>query len=137
MSPRRIPLNKDCNCQIIVCLLCFSVIGLFPLVAFGEGKSGLELLRDCNGTSSNDEMLAQVNLLTCIAYISGITDANAIIGVARPGSQLFCPPKNGIQNEQYIRILVKWLNDHPDELHKSAKVSVFIAMSEAFPCNKQ
>jgi hypothetical protein len=46
-----------------------------------------------------------------------------------------CFPKgNGVSNDQVVRIVVKWLQDHPQELHKGAESLVVCALHDSFPC---
>jgi hypothetical protein len=44
-------------------------------------------------------------------------------------------PWHGISNDQAVRIVVKWLNKHPEDLHQTARVTVLVALRNAFPCN--
>jgi Rap1a immunity proteins len=46
-----------------------------------------------------------------------------------------CLP-DGTGSEQAIRIVVKYLNSHPEKLHKDAHILVVEALREAFPCSK-
>ena len=47
-----------------------------------------------------------------------------------------CPPVNGIENEQMKLIVAKWFRDNPGELNNAARVSVVIALAQAFPCRR-
>ena len=49
-------------------------------------------------------------------------------------SQIFCPPPGGISLDQAMRIFLKWANDHPEQLHESARISVMLSLAQAFPC---
>ncbi len=42
-------------------------------------------------------------------------------------------PSKGISLRQYKLILEKYLNDHPEELHKDAKIISFAALVNSFP----
>jgi hypothetical protein len=53
--------------------------------------------------------------------------------VGRATSQ-FCLPADGISTDQAIKVFLKWARDHPEELHKRARLSLLIALKEAFPC---
>lgn len=50
-----------------------------------------------------------------------------------PDAQLLCLP-DGIGNEQFIRILLKYLDQHPEKLHLPAAQLVYDAMQDVFPC---
>ena len=45
-----------------------------------------------------------------------------------------CPPSGGVTGEQGVRIVVKFLNEHPERLHEDAFVLAFVAMGQAFVC---
>jgi hypothetical protein len=44
-----------------------------------------------------------------------------------------CWPK-GVTVFQAVRVVTKWLNDHPEDLHNTARVEVMKALMAAFPC---
>ena len=46
----------------------------------------------------------------------------------------FCSPREGISNGQMRAIVTKYLNDHPEELHRSGGFLVMQAVVKAFPC---
>ena len=69
----------------------------------------------------------------CVGYVAGINDVSAVFP-AFGGRLPYCLPKRGISNDQLVRIFVKWAHDNPKELHESARSSVLIALSNAFPC---
>jgi len=123
-------------CSLVISFSSHHAYGADSLLAKGKEQSGLEFLRECNGTFSDDEVGKKLMKFYCLGYISGITDAQTIIGGVNPGSKIFCPPSEGLENEQSLRIIIKWLEDHPEQLHMSARISVFIALSKALPCNK-
>jgi len=45
----------------------------------------------------------------------------------------FCFP-DGSTKGQYARVLVRFLNDHPERLHEDEGVLVLEAFEQAFPC---
>jgi len=93
---------------------------------------GDKLLWACNGDESAgaNEALVKAH---CIGYVSGMLDASILIfGIT--GSRLFCPPDSGMSGDQQIRIVIKWLDNHPEELHESGRSAVLFAFADAFPC---
>lgn len=70
----------------------------------------------------------------CGRYIDGMMDMHSIattIGGAKP---LFCLPATGISVDQAMRVFVKWAQANPAKLHTTARISVVIALGQAFPC---
>lgn len=95
-----------------------------------------ELLWACNGKEeqSSTAILEKVH---CYGYITGMLDGMQMVFGVNPESKFFCPPTSGISSDQQVRIVTKWLEDNPKELHTSARISVVIALAKAFPCNVQ
>jgi hypothetical protein len=93
-----------------------------------------QLVWECDENPSSPE--AWVKLAHCAGYVSGMLDMHALMvapQVGRAASQ-FCLPADGISNDQAIKVFLKWAREHPEELHKSARVSLLIALKDAFPC---
>jgi hypothetical protein len=47
---------------------------------------------------------------------------------------VFCLPTQGIVNSQAVRIVARYLREHPAELHYQARTVASLALAEAFPC---
>ncbi|MBZ5662382.1 MAG: hypothetical protein LAO08_18425 [Acidobacteriia bacterium] len=76
----------------------------------------------------------------CLGYITGFIDGYNI-GMETDKSQTgsshpsFClPPKEPISGNQGLRIVVKWLNEHPERLQQPKQVLITLAFKDAFPC---
>ena len=65
--------------------------------------------------------------------MQGMLHMNRVYVYHLKGAALFCPP-DGTTNGQAVRIVVKYLRDHPEELHKHDSVLAFTALKAAFPC---
>ncbi len=96
-------------------------------------NQAINLLRQCEGREPASA--PELGLLACASYLAGFIDMHSI-AEAYGASTGFCMPRQGIQNEQAVRVYVKWANDHPEKLHESARLSVLWAMSDAFPCEQ-
>jgi hypothetical protein len=48
---------------------------------------------------------------------------------------LFCPPREATPY-QYIKIFLKFTDEHPQDLHYSASSTALVALRQAFPCQK-
>lgn len=106
------------------------VAALLPAPA-GAVTNAIDLLRQCEGREPAG--MPELGTLTCATYLSGFLDMHALMVFvgARP---LFCPPTQGIQNEQALRIFVRWGQQHPELLHQSARIGAAESLREAFPC---
>jgi hypothetical protein len=78
----------------------------------------------------------QVEFLHCHAFIDGVTATLYIWKAAMQKDKApVCIPQ-GVTSEQTDRIVVKYLKDHPEELHQPFGILVFNSLSAAFPCIK-
>ena len=100
---------------------------------------GNTLLNDCTAAvrlADGDEVTPPENLdaIYCLGMIQGISLADEIHGAA--GHQrFFCPPQEA-QTRQLVRVVVKWLNEHPKRLHEIDGVLIVLALSRGFPCDE-
>ena len=77
-----------------------------------------------------------IHLQACSSYIEGVVDAISADKIAHPDDVFFCVPKEATY-EQFARVIVKYGDDHPEQLHLSAVIFVVNAFSSAFPCPSQ
>ena len=76
-----------------------------------------------------------IEVMYWIGFLGGFIDGNIITrydGEKHP----LCLPSTGIQTEQAVRIVHKYLENHPEDLHLGAQILVFIALRDAFPCKE-
>src|SRR5262245_1585506 len=94
-------------------------------------KGALALLRECEGREPQG--MPEMGLLACATSFSGMLDMHGVmvyVGV-RP---LFCLPQQGIQNEQAMRIFIRWGQLRPQDLHQTARMGALQSLVQAFPC---
>ena len=90
--------------------------------------SGSDLLQKCESDS-----VAESN--TCDGYILGILDfQEALVGWSILDEPIFCTPDSALSG-QLIKVVIKYLNEHPEKLHLAASSSVANALYDAFPCS--
>ena len=68
----------------------------------------------------------------CEAFILGVRDGVVLTTELRDSKPLIDPPFEAKQH-QLKAVVVKYLNDHPEEQHKPAALLVIYALSRAFP----
>lgn len=59
-----------------------------------------------------------------------------VLNDSLPANLKTCYPGTGTTNIQKARIVVKYLLEHPDQLHLPASALTLIAYKAAFPCEK-
>jgi len=69
----------------------------------------------------------------CLGMAQGITNMNLAYQYTMQKT-LFCLPTGGIQNSQAVRVIVKYLKEHPEQLHEQEGSLAIIAFIQAFPC---
>ena len=79
-----------------------------------QGLQAIDLLRNCQSRGTwfslaldnnmDADFFGPFDLMTCVSYISGVADMNALFaGIF--GQGLFCFPKRGLSQEQQIRVV--------------------------------
>jgi Rap1a immunity proteins len=110
--------------------LLFSAARVYAQVeVYGEGekRNGMGLVADCNGNE-----LARI---ACAEYVKGVSDGFTIATVVLKQKNPVCIP-HGVSADQMVKVVIKYADDHPAELHLSSSMIVLTAIHEAFPCGK-
>jgi Rap1a immunity proteins len=89
-----------------------------------------QLLKNCTA-NKNDPAFYEYEA-ACTAYVIGVADAFSCDDSIFRFS--WRPPAK-VTREQVVKVVVKWLNDHPEDLHFSAASIVARALQNGFPCN--
>lgn len=101
--------------------------------------SGDELHRACTHVKNFDPNKASTDhdplqFGVCVGYLMGIKHMNGLMMASSENNAgLFCPPEE-VNNGQSARIVIHYLDDHPETLHLPAYGAVINALSDAFPC---
>jgi|ERR1019366_1047651 hypothetical protein len=124
--------------------LVILVLLILPLCALAQ--DGNELLKDCTAAikiADGTNPLSRAESydgLYCFGLLRGIMDTVQLwetsdtifknhVSPGRP-----CLPKDGIQTRQAARIVVKWLTEHPEQLHHADSVLATWALRDSFSC---
>ena len=77
-----------------------------------------------------------VNVGRCLGFISGVVDLNTMDeDILKKASHAWCVPA-GVTETQLAKVVVKYGNDHPEELHFPGVMIVASALVVAFPCGR-
>ena len=124
--------------------LLFLMVLLAGARAFGQANytTGDELRENCKyAVSDSDADHAMARAGFCIGFIDGFQQFEQLVDIsqgandANSSARLICTP-DGVTNRQNVKVVVKYLDRHPEFLHKFAALLVLEAMQEAFPCPK-
>ncbi len=80
-------------------------------------------------------MFWQVQVVKTIAILNGNPNPSAeeLGAVMANTSEMTCIPKE-LNQAQMVRVLVKWLRDHPERLHEPIVILSIGAFHDVFPC---
>jgi hypothetical protein len=120
--------------RVCFAALCISVVTVGQCFAQRTGETFREA---CQFGLQQDD-IANITLSEALAVGGCIGFVKAIVSL---GSDLaerdrFCPP-NGVDTEQAIRVLVKYLNEHPEIVEMTPEDPVMLslrAFKAAWPC---
>jgi len=112
---------------MIVLLFSFNQAMARTVNAFFDGNG---LLGVCESYISETGSVAKGNV--CFGYVVGVADAGATF-VDEDIRSSRCIPFN-VMGSQLVRVVTKYLQEHPEELHLTASGLVAIALRDAFPC---
>ena len=133
------------NLWLFAMLLVFGVSSPSRAANIKDGNDLLDACRDAD--KGPDEMKTQDQLrrsMMCLGYITGVTDGIKVatqvnervngkpLNLGEWGG-MFCIP-DGVKVGQMLRVVVKYLRDHPEELHNDSAELVVAAFLTAFPC---
>ena len=126
---------------IAIFLACFQNPAAFPQSAI----DGNVLLENCqayvrvldNPKSISDE--DAINGADCSGYVTGVVDDHlrwqADDKSPADSARFFCLPY-GVNPNEGIRVIAKWLEENPNRLHESAAGLVIDALRASFPCRR-
>jgi len=114
--------------QMVMFLLLVLYSGVFFAGTRGiTYLDGNKLLKACELEDAGISFEYGAN---CSGYIVGVADASQ--GKSWDGFP-YCKPA-AVTRGQLVKIVTKWLNNHPEELHNAAHTLVQVALLNAFPC---
>jgi hypothetical protein len=90
-------------------------------------ESGNTLLAKCIGPPETQ--------LVCAGYTTGIFDAINLLETTGAVAKQHCFP-SGVTRLQIHDVVVRYLQDHPEERHAGAAALVRDALQDAWPCHR-
>lgn len=115
---------------ISIVVLMFATVGhagKAEAVTVTSYLSGSQLLELCESGSVADQSV-------CTGYIMGIADITVTYDNWGRMTKSFCLPDNA-QTNQLKKVVIKGLNEKPENLHLTASSEVSHIFRKAFPCD--
>ena len=129
--------------QTILALLLWSVFVSAQEIKEFPDTSGNAFVRLCSAIDKDGRTDREAKLnMACIGYVSGVVDGVfwevAFVGAkgSKEPPKPYCLPEN-TENGQLIRIVMKYIRNHPEEAHQKTAFLIFNALGEAFPCKSK
>ena len=122
-------------------LIVFLVLMFIPTPVSAEIKpmDGNTLINYCSHMQKSERGDADTNFLKagmCLGLVGGYTDSmRTTISIFSLKNNL-CIPMNANWGQR-IKVVVKYLEEHPEKLHMHYETLITTAMLDAFPCNEQ
>jgi hypothetical protein len=95
-----------------------------------------------DGCSSLDKPVQQLNSyethsnVQCLSYVDGIFETMSLVDNLHLEPRGFCAPGQPVQRKEMVQIVRKYIAEHPETSNERTVVLVWVALSQAFPCNK-
>ena len=114
------------------CVRCLLIIVLLGPVPAAWALSGADLKDICERPEATFQ-------LSCLMYVGGVSDGlNLAPGFYRgqedDANEIICFPE-GVKQAVRKNIVVKYLDEHEEQLEIPAEVLVYMALREAWPCS--
>lgn len=116
--------------------VAIALVSCFPAQA--QRQTGNELLQECQMIGRSAEAALTTGEMfqggVCAGYIAASMDYTRTLFLM--GARLACLPQ-GTTIGQAVRVVVKYLEEHPERLHEGKPVLVSSALGAAFPCSDE
>jgi hypothetical protein len=102
---------------------------VFILVALAFSSSAQAAFQSGNDLLSDLDKKDPLTYAFAMGYVAGVFDAYSVVS--------HCVTVNGVTQGQVALIAKKYLESHPEELHKPTDVLLQKAFKVVFPCSKK
>ncbi len=127
----------------LISIIVITAFLLIPSISFCQDNlSGDSLLRDCNNALGGFNSLARNDAIfagNCIGVLYGYYSLGLMYLAYLqnyPEIPKICfPTDEALSTGQLAKILVKYLENHPERLHENPSRLMWDAFTEAFPCS--
>jgi hypothetical protein len=110
-----------------------------------QEPNGAQLLAECQVAAKGipkapEDAVEFGKGMHCFGYLSGVADTYVFwkqINDSQKANMFVpaCIPEEAT-NFELAKVVVKYLNDHPNQIHKSYRLLVGLAFENAYPCQK-
>lgn len=118
--------------------ILFAILLFLSCQAFST--TGNELLQSCKDSVKSRQNAAEIQSTACSGYIDGAIDAYNMVrsglgyDTKYPEGNICIPADTPAS--QKVHMLIKFMEEHPEQLHLDGSELVIDAFLKAFPCHK-
>jgi hypothetical protein len=117
-------------------LLAAIHVQLAASAALADGNKLLSQCQDAEYYLDTKEVRSELSIGRCMGLLQGVRNTMVILDTALELPLRTCWPKDGINNGQAVRIVVRYLKDNPEQLHQDEVFLTLLAYKAAYPCRK-
>jgi hypothetical protein len=99
-------------------------------------KTANDLVRMCQDRSPRSlqhNSADAVGYGFCLGLFNGLIASNVYTKELKLGQPLFCATSDVFPDEAR-KVFLRWMNDHPEQLHEDALSVAIVSLRKAFPC---
>jgi Rap1a immunity proteins len=98
--------------------------------------SGNEFLSFCSDSVEDQPQSSMFTQGDCMGFVVGVNDGILLAYIVQNRPLPFCVPHEVI-NGQILRVVVKYIKDHPQKGYVQTVILEMYALKDAFPCSSQ
>jgi hypothetical protein len=119
------------------------IAALVGMLASGGAmaEDGNQLLQQCQSAVRGLDNISKpsdqgVDIGHCFGMVNGIKATMMYHYPMLPQAYKTCFPDGGVSDAQGTRVVTKYLQDNPAQLHEEATFLTILAFMKAYPCSK-
>lgn len=120
--------------KLLRCCSMLSALVFVPLPALADGNKLLENCKAAVTFMESKQLKDEFKIGVCFGMIQGVRNTMINLNNAVRMEYQLCWPENGISNGQAARIVVKYLEENPADLHKDEVLLAMGAFVNAYRC---
>ncbi|PWE44806.1 Rap1a/Tai family immunity protein [Pseudomonas prosekii] len=118
--------------------MAVSIALALVVASTAAGADGNLLLAQCHASlqmlETTPKSAPDFNAGSCFGTVGGVMDTMTTLYYDLPKAAKACFPESGIQDGQAVRIVTRYMSEHPASLHKSGAMLSIEAFKAAYPC---
>lgn len=115
--------------------ILFIIISITSSSSLADGNILLKSCQSAIDLETEENKSKQASALYCMGLIRGATYMHYMFTETK-STGLYCLPDKKLKINQMLRVVVKYLNQHPEKLHKNETLLIAFSFIDSFPCKE-